>query len=165
MGLVIERVTKITKARKINNAIAIITEKIILNLLNKEGELEFKAYFPSQNLQPDHPPKNFKLGEGIAGVSANEKRIIYIPDTSISPEFVSPSQHFGSPKGLICIPLLDDQEIFGVMNFSGKVSHVTFDEADQKFAQTIARMTVVTTKNIQMLAKIAAHSLVNFQWA
>jgi hypothetical protein len=58
------------------------------------------------------------------------------------------------PKALLCVPMMDDKSVFGVMNFIGKVGEVDFTAEDEGFALTIARMTVITIKNIQMLEVI-----------
>ncbi len=118
-------------------------------LLNANQELEFTACYPQHEGGQLSTPK-FKLGEGIAGMAAQNKRIIYIPDTTQDSRFVT-SGETPTPRALLCVPLLDDQDIFGVMNFSGTVQRVNFHREDEKFAATIARMTVVTTKNIRMI--------------
>lgn len=119
-------------------------------LLNKDAmELEIKAYYPQRKTQPERAPSTFKLGEGIAGKAAQQKKLIYIPDTSKNELFID--YGLDRAKALLSIPLIDDQEIIGVMNFSGQVGLIKFTESDEIFAETIARMTVVTTKNIQMV--------------
>lgn len=126
-------------------------------LLNAEDELCISAYYPSQEALNSTTPKSFKLGEGIAGKAAQLKKNIFIPDTSKNSDYVDLPQG-KEPRALICVPMMDDQQVFGVMNFSGKVGQVQFDAEDENFALTIARMTVVTIKNIQMMAVIEEHN-------
>ena len=116
--------------------------------------MQLYACYPEDDKSPLN--KNglyrFGLGEGVLGKAATEQRIIYIPDTSNDTNFVnSVNRPNHSPKALICIPLLYDQQTFGVMNLSGPVGTVRFADEDIEFAQTIARLTVVSTKNIQMI--------------
>ncbi len=120
-------------------------------LLNEDNQqLELSAYYPERTDLPANRAKTFRVGEGVAGRAAAERRVIYIPDTSQDAEYVASSDP-REPRAVICVPMLDDDRVFGVMNFSGEVGRVTFDPTDAEFAETIARMTVVTSKNIHML--------------
>ncbi len=119
-------------------------------LYNKETQrLEIKAFYPERE-DSKNAIRQFKMGEGVAGTAAFHKEVIFIPDTSKDSKFVG-SGESRPARSLLCIPMMDDQDVFGVMNFSGEVGQVKFDKSDAEFAETIARMTVVTTKNIQML--------------
>ena len=146
-----------TKALQI--AIRVMEEQTFVErgsvyLLNPESkELEIKAFYPGQK-DVQAQAKNFKLGEGILGKVAQEKNLIHIPDTSKDPQFIG-GESSTKPRALLCIPMMDDKNVFGVMNFSGEVEKVRFEKSDGEFAQTIARMTVVSTKNIQMMNVIA----------
>lgn len=123
-------------------------------LLNKENEeLEVRAYFPEREVASDEKVKTFRLGEGIAGQAALHNKVIYIPDSSNDPNFV-PSGHDDKARAIICVPMSDNGEVFGVMNFTGEVGKVKFEATDEEFAETISRMTIVTYKNIQMLKVI-----------
>ncbi len=125
-------------------------------LVNDQGELDVQAYYPPRELGVDHTSRSFKLGEGVAGKAAAEQRIVYIPDTSTTEGFV-PSTH-DKPKSLLSIPLVDGNKSFGVINLSGPVNQVKYLESDEEFVETLAGMTVVTTKNIQMVKVIEEHS-------
>jgi len=121
-------------------------------LYNKQShELEMKAYYPEREADHEHAAKSFQVGEGIAGKAALSQKVIYIPDTSKDPEFVVSSENDESAKAIVCVPMVDNGELYGVMNFCGEVGKVRFDKSDSEFAETIARMTVATTQNIEML--------------
>jgi len=123
-------------------------------LLNPEsGELEIQAYYPERDVD-EHDAKSFRIGEGILGKAAQQKKVIYIPDTSLEPDFVNSESESEEEKAIICVPMLDGDEIYGVMNFSGSVAEVKFEESDAEFSETISRMTVVASKNIQMVTVI-----------
>ena len=55
---------------------------------------------------------------------------------------------------LLYVPMMDGQTVFGVMQFVGRQNGFSFNPEDEGFALTIARMTVNTLKNIQMLSVI-----------
>lgn len=122
-------------------------------LYHKErGHLEVASYFPPREQEQDteRSARTFKLGEGAAGTAAKENQIVYIEDTSKGdPYATGPNDE--APRAIICVPMVDSGDMFGVMNFSGKVGEVTFGDSDREFAETISRMAVVSFKNIQML--------------
>jgi len=91
----------------------------------------------------------FDPGQGIAGISVKEKRIVFIKNTSESDLFIK-NEDIESPKALLCVPLLDGDKALGVMNFSGEVGTVSFEESDFEFAESIARSVTITIKNINM---------------
>jgi len=121
-------------------------------LLNEETQLlEIRAYHPERSDLTEHRAKSFKLGEGVAGRTAQEKRVLFIPNSETETNYVDGYKKEGSARAIICVPMIDEGKIFGVMNFSGEVGKVKFDASDSEFAETIARMTVVASKNIHML--------------
>ncbi|MBI3774303.1 MAG: GAF domain-containing protein, partial [Gammaproteobacteria bacterium] len=125
-------------------------------LYNQEnGLLEVKAYSPARDASVIHNARTFKIGEGVAGGAAQEKRIIYIPDTTKDQQFAAEPGDDASSRAIICVPMIDNNEIFGVMNFCGDVGEVKFVDTDREFAETIARTAVVSFKNINMLNVIA----------
>lgn len=141
-------------------------ERGSIYLLDETGKkLTLHAYYPEfpDRPFPDCPvneddttifPKHFALSEGIAGRVASTAKTLFLPDVSKSPEFVSNKSRENS-TALLCVPMMDDKTVFGVMNFIGASGKVEFDPEDEGFALTIARMAVITIKNIQMLEVIA----------
>jgi two-component system chemotaxis sensor kinase CheA len=125
-------------------------ERGSIYLLDKEKNLNLSAFYPEMKDHSTHFPKIFKLSEGIAGQVAQTGKLSFVPDVSKMPDFVATSSN-QQPRALLCVPMMDDKEVFGVMNFVGEVGKVTFSEEDEGFALTIARMAVITIKNIQML--------------
>ncbi|MFT7186342.1 MAG: HAMP domain-containing protein/HPt (histidine-containing phosphotransfer) domain-containing protein [Pseudohongiellaceae bacterium] len=103
---------------------------------------------PISDISPDNAI-TFDPGEGIAGISVKEKRIVFVKDTSKSDLFIK-NIDTESPKALLCVPLLDGNKALGVMNFSGAVGTVNFEESDYEFAESIARSVAITIKNIGM---------------
>lgn len=128
-------------------------ERGSIYLLDKEKNLTLNAFYPEMKGQSTHFPKVFKSSEGIAGQVAMTAKVLFVPDVSKMPDYVATSAD-EKPKALLCVPMMDDKEVFGVMNFVGEVGKVTFNDEDEGFALTIARMAVITIKNIQMLAVI-----------
>jgi HAMP domain-containing protein/HPt (histidine-containing phosphotransfer) domain-containing protein len=124
-------------------------------LYNSENQqLEVTTYYPQRNEEMERSARTFKLGEGIAGKAAQSHHVVYIPDTSKGESFEAKPGDDASPRSIISVPMMDNAEVFGVMNFCGHVGKVTFTKSDHEFAETISRMAVVSFKNIKMLRVI-----------
>jgi putative methionine-R-sulfoxide reductase with GAF domain/signal transduction histidine kinase len=117
-------------------------------LMNDEQKLEVKAFYPPKQINQDQKPAQFSMGEGILGQAAENKNIIFVPNTEKDTNFVS--QKGAAAKALLCVPLVDKDVLIGVMNFSGDVKEVNFEDSDYEFASSIARLLITTIKNIRM---------------
>lgn len=123
-------------------------------LFNKEtDQLEVKTFHPRkyENDDSEHKARTFRIGEGVAGRAVADKHVIHIPNTLEDETYVAHPGEENTPRAVICVPMIDNDEVFGLMNFSGEVGKVKFDSSDIEFAETIARMAVVSFKNINML--------------
>lgn len=124
--------------------------------LAKGNTLEISAFFPEgmqETIGTQHTPRDFQFGEGVAGKVAQSGKTLFVSDTSKAADFVATASS-EPPKALLCVPMMDNNGVFGVMNFSGDVAAAQFKPEDEEFALTLARLTVVTIKNIQMLKVI-----------
>jgi CHASE3 domain sensor protein/putative methionine-R-sulfoxide reductase with GAF domain/anti-sigma regulatory factor (Ser/Thr protein kinase) len=117
-------------------------------LMNNEDRLEIKASYPPKKVDPNIKPAQFALGEGVLGKAAASKKIKFVPNIAKDPDFVSDGKV--PDRALLCVPLLDNDVLIGVMNFSGDVHQVVFEDSDYEFASSIARLLVTTIKNIRM---------------
>lgn len=123
---------------------------------NHEDELELKACYPPKSIEPGHKPITFIPGEGVIGQAAESKKTLYIPNTSQHQDFVLDNKK--TPRALLCVPLIDNDIVIGVMNFSGTLGKVTFSDSDYEFVDSIARNLVTTIKNLRMREVIEAHA-------
>lgn len=121
-------------------------------ILDTDQKLKAVGYYPKMDRSLSLPSKEFKLGEGILGKVAETQKIIYVPNTAIDSEFVSGDAKDGESKALLCVPMTDSKEVFGVMNFSGVVGEVSFsvEDGDDRVAITIARLTMLVTKMLSL---------------
>jgi two-component system, chemotaxis family, sensor kinase CheA len=117
-------------------------------LMNQEKKLEVKAFYPPKQIELTSKAAQFALGEGVLGQAAENKKIIFVPNTAKDKNFVNQSQD--NANALLCVPLVDKDMLIGVMNFSGDVKQVNFEDSDYEFASSIARLLVTTIKNIRM---------------
>ena len=66
----------------------------------------------------------FRLGEGIMGRAALQKTPFFIDDVSQSPDFVLFDASSVAVKSLICVPVIDGDELLGGINLSHSESGV-----------------------------------------
>lgn len=136
-------------------------ERGSIYLINNDGQLALSACYPLDNDHANHhaTPKTFELSEGIAGRVASEGKIVFIPDVSKDSSYCESSTSTPKESALLCVPMMDGQKIFGVMNFIGSSNAVTFCDEDHDFASTLARITISSIKNIQMVNVIEEQNL------
>lgn len=125
-------------------------------LMNRDQQLEAKAFLPPKQIRGDSAAVRFTLGEGIMGQAAKTKQPIYVPDTSRDGSYVQGANE--PAKALLCVPLVDKDMLIGVMNFSGEVDKVEFADSDYEFVASVARSLVTTIKNIRMVEVIEEHN-------
>ena len=124
-------------------------------LYNDDGKLEVKAVYPVKiSHQEAH---KFSPGEGVLGTCASEKKIVYVDDTSKDNAYFK-TKAVEVAKSLLCVPLIDNEIVVGVMNFSGVQGKVSFEESDYEYASSVARLLVITLKNIHMREEIEEYN-------
>jgi HAMP domain-containing protein/HPt (histidine-containing phosphotransfer) domain-containing protein len=119
-------------------------------LYNSNDNLELKSFFPPKKIDAGAKAKSFERGEGIIGQAAHKKEIIFVENTSLSDEYVDKEDDSSNSRALLCVPLIDNNTVIGVMNFSGDVGEVIFEDSDYEYVSSIARSLVTTIKNIGM---------------
>lgn len=130
-------------------------------LINEHNELEEKGVYPPQNGPKRSKPVSFTIGEGVLGQMAQDKAIVFVVDTSKDPRFINNQPNTTTSAStttstttkamaLLCIPLIDKDTLIGVMHFHGEVGAVNFGQSDFEFASSVARLLVITIKNIRM---------------
>jgi signal transduction histidine kinase/HAMP domain-containing protein len=122
---------------------------------NSPSRLEMKTYFPEQ--KKTMPITYHNMIDDIVKQAAIEQSTIYIPNSA---EYFEENvtnkvgTKFNTAKTLLSVPMFDGAELYGVMCFSGYIDKTTFNQGDEDFAEALARLTVITTKNIKMLSVI-----------
>lgn len=95
-----------------------------------KNELEMVGYFNLQRgynfVYTDKNRRTFKLGEGVAGKAAEERKTIMIDDASSSKDFISIKNR--NISSLISMPLIYNKKLVGVMNLSHPEPEIFKDE-------------------------------------
>ena len=96
----------------------------IMILDHEKGELRLvvgKSFFEEEGTVYDEDSwtgKTFKLGEGIAGQVARERRSVLIKDTRTDPRFVAAEGQKVDIRSILCLPLVHGDRLHGVLNLS-----------------------------------------------
>ncbi|MCM8820364.1 MAG: ATP-binding protein [Candidatus Omnitrophica bacterium] len=94
-----------------------------------------------------------KIGEGIAGVCAKEKRIINVKDVSKDKRFFSladKKSHFKT-KSILAVPLIGKKgKLLGVLEVLNRRDGKPFDKEDEELMKIIASYASLTIENAQL---------------
>ena len=82
-----------------------------------------------------HRPIRLPLASGMMGRIARTKRAELVPDVTHDPDFIGDADATGAA---ICVPLLDDEELLGVINVEGG-DKVALDDNDLRLLTTLAQ--------------------------
>lgn len=113
-------------------------------LLNEGGELELKAI--SGYREKDSSRIKFKIGEGVAGWVAQNKRSLYIPDISTDKRFIEP---YGKVKCIFGIPMFSGQQFIGVLNIDSNKTNA-FSKEDRDILELLSFQAAVAIVNAQL---------------
>jgi K+-sensing histidine kinase KdpD len=126
-------------------------EKSIIYLIDKrKNELNLKAL----NVK-DATEIRLKMGEGIAGVAAQNKEVINISDVQIDNRF---NQYLDGVSGiqtrnLLCYPFKDNEEVIGVF-YMVNCKYGEFNKIDEKFLEELSVYAVKALKNAEAIERL-----------
>jgi len=139
---------------KIINYAAIIVkaEAASILLLDKEkNELYFKASLGKKSQEVKK--YKVKVGEGIAGWVAQKGKSLIVDDVYKDTRWakkIDTSTKFKT-KSLICVPLILDKEIMGVMEVINKKGKECFDKNDEEILNSFANQVVIALWNANII--------------
>lgn len=127
-------------------------EAASLLLLDKEKkELYFKASLGKKS--KEIKKYKVKIGEGIAGWVAEKGISLIVDDVSKDGRWnkrVDNATKFKT-KSIICVPLILQDEILGVMEVINKKDGKYFDKNDEKILNSLANQAVVALRNANII--------------
>ncbi|MCK4533365.1 sensor domain-containing diguanylate cyclase [bacterium] len=117
-------------------------------LLNEEGELELKVI--SGYREKKISQIKFKIGQGVAGWVAQNKKPLYIPVISKDERFIEP---YGEVKCIFAIPLFAGERFIGVLNVdSDKIN--AFPKEDRDILELLSLQAAVSITNARLYEEI-----------
>lgn len=119
-----------------------------LLLLDEEsGELKFEIVVGpgSEKIKG----LRLKVGEGVAGWAAKEKKPLLVDDVSRDPRFSKKADEVSNftTQSIICVPLITRGRCLGVIELINKVEEGPFVEADLLILTTLADYTAIAIEN------------------
>ncbi len=127
------------------------SSKAMIHLLDQESGL----LVPRVASDPESDPSlraSMSLGEGIAGLAAQERRSIYVPDTRQDPHFIDLGTGLGS---LLVVPLLMREMVIGTLTVDSTRADA-FDRNDERMLTTLASQATIAIDNARLYEEIKA---------
>lgn len=123
----------------------------ILLLDKKKNELYFKVSLGKKS--KEIKKYRVKVGEGIAGWVAEKGKSLIIDDVTKDKRWakkIDTSTKFKT-KSLICVPLILEKEIMGVMEVINKKDNKSFDKNDEESLNSFANQVVIALWNASII--------------
>jgi GAF domain-containing protein len=120
----------------------------------EKQELEMKVWHPASD--PNPSSIHTKLGEGITGWVAENRRTANVPDVQTDNRYKSIYEK--KSRSELCVPLIDQKLLFGVINLES-YRKAAFDERDEQMLEALADQVVIaiqTFTNKEQLIKTKA---------
>lgn len=119
-------------------------------MLKEENKLKV-AFRYSKTSHKKRKPREFMIGEGIAGWAASKKTIMAIPDTSKDDLFIGNAEK--GENSLLSIPIISNNEVLGVLNVT-KPKNIYFSEEEIKSSETVANRIALAIENERLYQEI-----------
>ena len=133
-------------------AIIVKAEAASILLLDKEkNELYFKASLGKKS--KEIKKYKVKFGEGIAGWVAEKGKSLIVDDVTKDKRWakkIDTSTKFKT-KSLICVPLILEKEIMGVMEVINKKDKEYFDKNDEEILKSFANQVIIALWNANII--------------
>ncbi|RKY84484.1 hypothetical protein DRQ09_08580 [candidate division KSB1 bacterium] len=91
--------------------------------------------------------KGFKIGEGIAGIVAKNKKTIRVVDTKTDERFINHRYNSENIGSILCLPLIFKGKIIGVFNLSHPEKYA-FSEEDERILTIIANQAAIVMSTV-----------------
>ncbi len=97
-----------------------------------------------------------KLGEGIAGTVALERKSLIVNDVSKDPRFFKKADEKSGfvTKSILCSPLIYKDKLLGVIQAINKNNNETFDDKDLELFESFANIVAIALENANLYTKL-----------
>jgi GAF domain-containing protein len=123
-----------------------------LMLIDESGELSIFAARGLENHQVDTYKE--KLGEGIAGVVAMERRPVLVEDIDKDSKFRSKKRNHYKTKSFISCPVICKNRLLGVFNINDKKNGKQFTEEEFALITIIANQAAISIENALLVSQL-----------
>ncbi|WCL50058.1 GAF domain-containing SpoIIE family protein phosphatase [Leptospira sp. GIMC2001] len=98
---------------------------------------------------------NIKLGEGIAGWVAQERKKLLIQNLDYDPRYKKDLGFVFDSKSLITVPLISENQLLGVISINNKSSGYAFNHNDLHMLEAISYRLAISFQNYFLFRKVA----------
>ena len=98
-------------------------------------------------------PVSFSVGEGVAGWVAQHAEPVLIPDVGRDPRFKPFEIPESSVRSLLCLPLVEGDQVWGVLNLSHPDLDA-FTEDNERILSIVAGQAAIALANVQLFAQL-----------
>ncbi len=95
-----------------------------------------------------------RIGEGIAGQVVQQKRPIYVPDTTKDPRFVVFDP---SVRSLMCVPLMVGDRVIGALSVDHEIPNA-FQPEHERLLTIVAAQAAAAIENARLFYELKAHA-------
>jgi K+-sensing histidine kinase KdpD len=99
-----------------------------------------------------------KIGEGIAGTVARNRRAAIVADIDTDELFKGKKRDHYRTKSFISCPVLSKEKLLGVLNINDKKNGSSFSEDELILLQTIANQAAIVLENTFLLSQLRARA-------
>ncbi len=133
-------------------------ERCAIFLWDAETErLHLRSVHPHQGESLQGLP-SFEVGHSLIGLVAKQRRTLFIPDSSKDIRFLQENPLSNPPRSVLFVPMMDEQELYGVMSVAGPVGELEYAKEDRNFVLALARFAVSRLRNLRQLETIEDYS-------
>jgi GAF domain-containing protein len=123
-----------------------------LMLLNERGELFILA---SRGIPPEYIESyRAKLGEGISGIVAKNKRPLFVHDINLHEEFKRQQRDHYKTRSFISCPVIYKEKLLGIININDKRDGKPFTSVEFDLLQIIANHVAVALQNASLMSQL-----------
>ena len=133
------------------NCSILLLDEQVLYLVAARGAYDEQAsvYGPG-----DQRPM-FKLGEGIAGHSAQSQAILRVDDTLADPRFSSVADARVEARSVLCAPLQSGGKVLGVINLSDSLPNA-FEDRHERMLALMCNGAAMALENAMLFSEVEA---------
>lgn len=127
-------------------------EKGSLMLINERGELYILT---ARGLGVEFiRTYKIKMGEGIAGTVAKERRPVLVEDIEKDKRFKGKSRDRYKTRSFISCPIVSKNRLLGVLNINDKKDGTTFTEDELELLKIIANHAAIALENVFLMTEL-----------
>lgn len=96
-----------------------------------------------------------KMGQGIAGLAAQTRRAVSVPDVTKDPRFFSDADAASQfqTRSLLAVPMMDRDRLIGVLEVVNKVGGDTFSEMDEHVMAMFSSVAATAVVNARLIGQ------------